>query len=131
MAKAERQPDQIAEQRCERDLAEARQQRHRTERADQLDIKLDADEEQQYRDTKFRQQVDLRVRPHNVECGRAGDQSDCNETDDEWLTEDNAQEADHGSHHQEHRNLSEWRMKDRLHQHGEPLAFRSAEAPIA
>lgn len=54
--------DQEPEDRREQDLAEARQERHGAEGADQFDVELDADQEQQDGDTQFRQQVDLIVR---------------------------------------------------------------------
>ena len=54
-------PDQEAENRCERHLTEPCDQCHRPQRPHQFEIQFEPDKEEQHCDAKFGEQVNLRV----------------------------------------------------------------------
>ena len=100
MTKPQRQTDQIAEERGKDHLPKPGHQRHHAQRPDQLYVQLDADQKQQHRNAKFRQQVDLRIRPHDIQRRRPCNQPDRDEADDQGLARQRADQPDSGGHDQ-------------------------------
>ena len=86
MPQPQPQPDQVAEEGGEGDLAQPRQDGHPAQGPDQLHVQLDADQKQQDHDPEFRQQIDLFIGLNDIQGGGAGDQSDSDEGDDQGLT---------------------------------------------
>jgi hypothetical protein len=86
------------------------------ERADQLHVELDADEEQQHRDAEFGQETDLLVRPHDVERRGTGEQADGDEAHDQRLPQDDAEKPDGRGHDEKDRDLGERGVEDGVHQ---------------
>ncbi len=107
---AERAGDQVADHRGERDLSKTGGQRHRTGGADVMQIELEANDEQQERDSDLRQQTDRLSRRHDAEHGWAGEHADADQADDEWLAEERAECTDCGGDGQDERHLLEQRM---------------------
>ena len=101
VAKPQRQADQIAEKRCENDLPEPGHHRDHAQRPDQLHVQLDADQKQQHRNAEFGQQLNLRVRTHNIQRRWPRDQADGDEADDQRLARQRADKADGSGHDQQ------------------------------
>jgi hypothetical protein len=111
-AEAERQADQEAEHRGEGDLAEAGHQRDDAQRADQIHVELDADEEEQNRDAELGQELDLLPGLDDVEDRRSRDQPDRDEGHDQRLAQEHADKADGGGKEEQERDFRKHAMGD-------------------
>ena len=118
---SERQPDAESKDGGEGDLTEAGHDGDRTQRANKFDVELDADQKQQHRDAKFRQEADLCIGADNVEHRRSGDQTNGNEADDQRLSQDDADKTDRSRHDQQGRDLTEGGLGDNFDQSIFPL----------
>ena len=103
----ERPRDDEPDGRRERDLADARHERHRPERADGVEVELEADDEQQQRDADARQQVNLPGLGDHSETGRPGRDANGDERDDERLAQPCAEGAHDRRREQDQRDLAE------------------------
>lgn len=84
---AEGQRNQIAEYGGENDLSDAGRQRHRPQVLDQVQVELQPHHEQQQRHADLRQQINLVVRRHPAEHGRAGHDPHRDERHDQRLAQ--------------------------------------------
>ena len=127
-AEPERHTDQKTEYGREDDLTDAGHQRDGAQRPDELEIEFQPDEKQEHRNAELRQQIDLLVRPGNVQYRGSRDDPDRNETDDQRLAKQQANGADPCRKDQKRRDLVEDvaadRLGHRLLEHGLPCIIR-------
>ena len=83
------------------DLPDAGGERHRADRADEVDVELEPDEKEQDRDADLGEQVERLGLMHPVEAGRADDHTDDDEPDDERLPQPVRDERDGGGEHED------------------------------
>ena len=104
---AHRDGNQEPDDRRDHDLADTGSQRHGAECPDGLKIELEADHEQQQRNADARKQLNLFVLRDQTDAGRADQDADRNEGDDQRLPQVCADSADDGGGQERQRDFGE------------------------